>query len=435
MTSPIYEQIAQFIRGSNRFCVVKAPPGSGKSFHLLESLDEALNEGRRIAIAAQTNNQVNDLCIRFGMRYPSQSVIRFSSKSFNEPDNFPDNVTVVTDKKDLPAGACTIVTTCSKLGTTELAAPFDILLIDEAWQMTWATFLTLRTTAPRYVLIGDPGQIPPTVTVDCDRWETSATAPHYPAPQILLGIDGLAGQITKLELDKCWRLPHDSVLAVQMFYDFEFGAVAVPGERFLRATKPGKGLSTDSAIDLLGDHSTVILTYPTEETGAPIETDQELASFISELVSTLLERQCLISTSDKEVSDPRRLTADDIGIVSTHNQMNTAISSTLSGAARAIRVTTPERWQGLERPVMIAVHPLSGVSVPSSFDLETGRLCVMASRHRSACIFVTRDHVGQTLATRLPTGDHALGAEDTSGRGHAQHTSFWEYHEKRGLII
>jgi hypothetical protein len=220
-----------------------------------------------------------------------------------------------------------------------------------------------------------------------------------------------------------------------MFYDFDFGAVARPGERFIRPTKSGKGSPSDTAIDLLKDHSTVILTYPTEETGAPIETDQELASFIAELTSRLLARQCVISTDDTMTSSPRRLKIDDIGIVSTHNQMNTAIASALSGATKGINVTTPERWQGLERPVMIAVHPLSGVSVPSSFDLETGRLCVMASRHRSACIFVTRDHVGHTLATRLPSGDHALGAEDISGKGHAQHTRFWRYHRERGLIV
>lgn len=435
MNRAIYTEIAQFIRGSHTFCIVKAPPGSGKSFHLLASLQEALEGGRRIAIAAQTNNQVNDLCVRFGTQYPSHKLFRFSSKTFNRPGNFPDNVEVISDKDDIPAGPCTIVATCSKLGLTKLTEPFDILLIDEAWQMTWATFLTLRTTAPRFVLIGDPGQIPPTVTVDCDRWETSSTAPHYPAPQIILGVDGLQAHITKLELDQCWRLPHDSVAVVQMFYDFSFGAIARPGERFVRAMKTGRGSSIDAAIGVLEDHSTVILTYPTEETGAPIETDQELASFVAQLPSKLLARQCVISTNDMERSSPRRLEVDDIGIVSTHNQMNTAISSALSGAAKSINVTTPERWQGLEKPVMIAVHPLSGVSVPSSFALETGRLCVMASRHRSACIFVTRDHVGHTLATRLPSGDHALGADDTSGRGHAQHTSFWRYHEERGLII
>ena len=37
------------------------------------------------------------------------------------------------------------------------------------------------------------------------------------------------------------------------------------------------------------------------------------------------------------------------------------------------------------------VHPLSGVVTPSDFDLETGRLCVMASRHKAGLIVLTRD--------------------------------------------
>jgi hypothetical protein len=115
--------------------------------------------------------------------------------------------------------------------------------------------------------------------------------------------------------------------------------------------------------------------------------------------------------------------------------MNTAIQNELPSGLSKIRVTTPERWQGLQRPVMIAVHPLSGVMFPSSFDLETGRLCVMASRHESACIFVTRDHVGETLDTHLPIADQALGRSDIVGRGHSQHTEFWRYHAERNLII
>jgi hypothetical protein len=145
-----------------------------------------------------------------------------------------------------------------------------------------------------------------------------------------------------------------------------------------------------------------------------------------------------VSTSADETIAPRILTAADIGIVSTHNQMNSAIGSCLPTALtgeHGIRVTTPERWQGLERAVMIAVHPLSGVQTPSAFDLETGRLCVMASRHQSACIFITRDHVGDTLNSHLPAADQALGRGDTIGRGHAQHTAFWQYHEKRNLIV
>lgn len=435
MTAPTHAKITGFLEGDGLICVVKAPPGSGKSYNLIESLKSSLDSDCRIAVAAQTNNQVTDLCVRIAERYPSRDFIRFSSKHFTIPDNFPSNVSVQSDTSMLPQGPCTVIATCSKFASTDLVKPFDFLIIDEAWQMTWATLMTVRKTAPRYVLIGDPGQIPPTVTVDCDRWETSSTPPHYPAPQVMLEAQGLQSHITQLELDTCRRLPHDSVELVKMFYDFDFGALAKPGERYLKAMKEGAGDSIDAAIDRLQEHSTVILTYPTDETGAPIETDQELAEFVSAVAARLLERKCRVSTKPEETTNPRSLDAADIGISSTHNQMNTAIVAALTGASKRIKVTTPERWQGLERPVMIAVHPLSGVSIPSSFDLETGRLCVMASRHQSACIIVTRDHVGETLATRLPSGDHALGANDVSGRGHAQHTSFWKYHDDRGLIV
>jgi hypothetical protein len=115
--------------------------------------------------------------------------------------------------------------------------------------------------------------------------------------------------------------------------------------------------------------------------------------------------------------------------------MNSAVQAELAGEFADIRIATPERWQGLQRAVMIAIHPLSGVMSPSSFDLETGRLCVMASRHQSACIFVTRDHVGETLDTHMPVADQALGRGDIVGRGHAQHTDFWRYHVERNLVI
>jgi len=170
----------------------------------------------------------------------------------------------------------------------------------------------------------------------------------------------------------------------------------------------------------------------------PTEPDSELADAVAGVVDRLFTLDCVFSAHPNEVTKPQKLEPQHIGIVSTHNLMNTAIEKALPRKLRGpqgIRVTTPERWQGLERPVMIAVHPLSGVTLPSSFDLETGRLCVMASRHRSACIFVTRDHVGTTLDTHLPVADQALGRSDIVGRGHKQHTDFWKHHLERGLIV
>ncbi len=52
--------------------------------------------------------------------------------------------------------------------------------------MAWADFMLLGQVAPRFVLIGDPGQIPPVVSVDASRWETAPRAPHRPAPELVL---------------------------------------------------------------------------------------------------------------------------------------------------------------------------------------------------------------------------------------------------------
>ena len=435
MNQPIFKELRRFIASDKLCCVVKAPPGSGKSYNLIESLEDAIESGKRIASAAQTNNQVDDLCINFCKRFPENEIYRFSSKFYTPASNFSPNVVVVTDKKELPADSSVMIGTVAKLGLVDFVDRYDILLIDEAWQMTWADFLTLRDVSSRFVFIGDPGQIPPTVTISVDRWEVSPDAPHRATPDVILENPDLASLTTVLNLDVCRRLPFDSVALIQTFYDFKFEPFAKKGERFLTPAKQSNGSSIDLVIDQLSTSSTVILTHPTGAEGAPIETDRELAKLAATVAQRLLDRGCMISTNHDEREKPRKLRAEDIGIVSTHNQMNTAISNELSGGLSKIRVTTPERWQGLERPVMIAIHPLSGVMFPSSFDLETGRLCVMASRHQSACIFITRDHVGETLDTHLPVADQALGRSDIVGRGHLQHTEFWKYHFERNLII
>ena len=342
----VVPQLKGFLLGHDRLCVVKAPPGSGKSFNLVQTLAAVVDTDLRVVVAAQTNNQVDDLCAQIANAYPTTRVVRFSSGRYSGA--VASNVEILSKVDQLPVGPSIVVGTVSKLAISTFDQSYDVLFVDEAWQMTWADLLTLRDVSARYVLIGDPGQIPPVVTIDVDRWEVSPVAPHRPAPDVIL------------------RNP-------------------------------------------------------------------ELRN-----ITTVLELQCVYAADDGEADTPRDLTPADIGIVSTHNLMNTAIENALPAALRGtkgIRVTTPERWQGLQKPVMIAVHPLSGIASPSSFDLETGRLCVMASRHRSACFFVTRDNVGRTLDVHLPNADQALGCHDIVGRGHAQHTAFWKYHEERDLVV
>ena len=433
----VVDDLRSFLWSDDRLCVVKAPPGSGKSFNLVRALGSVVDSDLRVVVAAQTNNQVDDLCVQISDAYPHVDIVRFSSSRYR--GELPSNVIVASDHRALPSGTSIVVGTVSKWAITDDEQSYDVVFVDEAWQMTWADLLTLRDVSSRFVLIGDPGQIPPVVSVDVDRWEVSSVAPHRPAPDVILSNPELRAITTELHLDACWRLPHDSVELVRGFYDFHFDAVAEPGERYVRSTE---ALDLDSTIDrairAAHDSSTVVLTCPADTSGAGVDPDTELAELIARLAERLIELQCVYSADVRERDDPRLLVPGDIGITSTHNLMNSAIERSLPAHLRGpegIRVTTPERWQGLQRPVMIAVHPLSGVLIPSSFDLETGRLCVMASRHRSACFFVTRDGVGRTLDAHLPAADQALGRDDVVGRGHAQHTKFWKYHEDHGLVV
>jgi len=43
------------------------------------------------------------------------------------------------------------------------------------------------------------------------------------------------------------------------------------------------------------------------------------------------------------------------------------------------------------------LHPLSGRRDATAFHLEAGRLCVLASRHRHACIVVARAGIADLL--------------------------------------
>ena len=130
MSTPVYKELQKFIRGNGRIAVVKAPPGSGKSYNLLEALDGAVADGKRIAIAAQTNNQVDDLCERFCARFPDGEIVRFSSETYERPSDLPANVNIVFKKDFLPVGASIIIGTVAKLGLVEIVDEYDVLFID-----------------------------------------------------------------------------------------------------------------------------------------------------------------------------------------------------------------------------------------------------------------------------------------------------------------
>src|SRR5262249_48800472 len=153
---------------------------------------------------------------------------------------------------------------------------FDHLLVDEAWQMAWSDFMLLSQVAPRFVMVGDPGQIDPVVTIDVSRWATATTPPQAPAPELILGARPRP-TLELLELPASRRLPADSVEIVNGFYDFPFDAWSKPGDRVYRPGPSSSDDPLDAVLDRLRIGSIAALTVPTPPAGPPLEQDVEVA--------------------------------------------------------------------------------------------------------------------------------------------------------------
>jgi len=106
-------------------------------------------------------------------------------------------------------------------------------------------------------------------------------------------------------------------------------------------------------------------------------------------------------------------TADNWGCGESNPEVSPGTETTALGAAGfavlrlpsgpGIRVDTANRLQGREFEIVIVVHPLSGRREATAFHLEAGRLCVLTSRHRQACIVVARQGITDLLDSHPST--------------------------------
>lgn len=464
-----------FLSSEQENCValIDAAPGSGKSYSLLQIAKRLIDSGNsvRVAIVTQTNNQADDLAISAltdeDHAFESDAVYRFVSDRISKPDNFGGQW--ATQPKGISrAFESIIIGTASKwiglAASTKSTQQFDYVLIDECYQMTWSTFLQMLNLGSKFALIGDKGQIPPVVTVDASRWAHLDIAPNLPAPVVLRNKLRNSDSFQTFDLKHCRRLPAESIEYIAPFYadlqtpesNSSVLAVAAPKDRGLKfASKRNTTRPIQDAIQLSSTGEPVLVTLGDEATGDPVESDRELAQVIRDLTEALLGQEYFQKDDAKNSEGVLQLS--DIAICSTKRAMNaliedelqSVISSYLDGANDnsdgqalangGLLVDTPERLQGLQRKVIIAVHPLSNSLHPSDFDLDTGRLCVMASRHQIALILVSRAHVQKTLRQILPNASQAPGQPDSVGKGHMLHRGFieklYEERDKKNRVV
>ena len=159
--------------------LLKAAVGAGKSYVLKRLVADAVGHPRclRVAVIAFQNRQLWPIAASLGDTLGKGNVCLFSGKDAYTkiPIDVAARVEVSTSAATIPDDCVVIIATSHKVGVmgerkrlldkfgagANGEAPFDVLFVDEAWQLPHHLFDKLRNLAPIVVGVGDVGQLPP----------------------------------------------------------------------------------------------------------------------------------------------------------------------------------------------------------------------------------------------------------------------------------
>ncbi|WP_343245050.1 AAA domain-containing protein [Streptomyces sp. SID14478] len=394
------------LHGDARGVVVDSPPGAGKSTLVVRAALELAGAGRPLMIVAQTNAQVDDLVVRLHEKSPELAVGRLHSSDPDAYDKALDdlaNVRTSTKAGDL-APLPVVVSTAAKWAHVKDVDPWRHAIVDEAYQMRSDALLAVAGLFERALFVGDPGQLDPFSTVGAEQWAGLSYDPSASAVATLLAHNP---ELPQHELPVSWRLPASAAELVSgAFYPYTpFRSGTDEGDRRIDFRVPSDGSGPDRVIDEAAAAGWGLLELPAAHTP---RTDPEAVRALALVVRRLLDREG--ATLSERGPEAAPLTADRICVGTAHRDQAAAVRSALAElGVRDVTVDTANRLQGREFDVTVVLHPLSGRPDATAFHLETGRLCVLASRHRHACIVVCRAGVPDLLDDHPSTEPVQLG--------------------------
>ncbi|MET9722936.1 AAA domain-containing protein [Streptomyces zaomyceticus] len=398
--------LAATLHGTARGVVVDSPPGAGKSTLVVRAALELAAAGRRLMVVAQTNAQVDDLVLRLAEKEPDLEVGRLHSNDSDPYDKALEdleNVRKSAKAGDL-AGLPVVLSTAAKWAHVKNVEPWAHAIVDEAYQMRSDALLAVAGLFERALFVGDPGQLDPFSVVGAEQWAGLSYDPSASAVSTLLAHNP---ELPQHRLPVSWRLPASAApLVSDAFYPFTpFRSGTGHGDRKLSFGVASDGSGPDRVLDEAAESGWGLLELPARHTP---RTDPEAVGAVALVVRRLLDRGGAAVSERSETPVP--LTPDRVAVGTAHRDQAAAVRAALAElGVTGVTVDTANRLQGREYDVTVVLHPLSGRPDATAFHLETGRLCVLASRHRHACVVVCRAGVTDLLDAHPSTEPVQLG--------------------------
>lgn len=431
------EVLDSVVRAGQPLVMVSAPPGAGKTW-LIETLAAVLvHYGLRVAVVTPRVSQLDALVGRLLTSFPTLAPVQVLQSARRALpsciEKHAGRVGVTFDAKLLSRGSGVVLATAAKFFSSmgALQGEFDVLICDEAWQLSYHALAPLLSAARQTVLIYDSGQLAPLIKAPTSRFEAAPLRVHRPGPETLLQQYPMA---TQLQLPYSRRLTQGVVDLVQpAFYPMlSFRAATKPPERRLALSGKSTGSAVDRTIDLLADGASIAALVLPGGSGGGGGVDEEMAQVEASLVRQLLDRKA------RWVGN-RALEERDIGCINTRVNEGATLRKHLRNlgvSTNSVWTDSVEAWQGQERMAILMRHPASGVSKYSSFHLESGRACVMLTRSSLCTIVTYREGIMETLQEHShDCSARELGQADTLYRGWEAHVAFLGALENSGQII
>ena len=386
-TNNFFEEIPQIISNlDNSYIYLQGPPGTGKTTQAANAIVELIKKGKKIAITANSHKVIHNLIEKVENTAEKKKVKFKGLKAgrANDLDTVYNGKFVTTSSRDTDFIFGVKDKTTSLFAGTKYHlsngyydSKLDYLFIDEAGQVSVADLIVLGQIAKNIVLIGDQLQL------------GQPTRGAHP---------GLSGKsILEFLLEDLDTIPEDKGIFLNRTYRLHSKINELISESFYEGrliadeqTESRKILSNNMNFRNNGIY---YLDISHEEN---TQTSEEECKEIKKIVNSLIGQDYY------DGKQTRKLTIEDILIISPYNAQVNAISFTLKN--KKARIGTIDKFQGQEAPVtLISMASSDPESLPRNkeFFFSRNRLNVAISRAQCISIILFNSNLLKFMPTSV----------------------------------
>jgi predicted RecB family nuclease len=365
---------------------VQGPPGSGKTHRAAKAIVALIRAGKRVGVTANGHQVITSLLQKCAMMAEGEG-LSVAAHHIADADDTEAAALPYTVGKDYPAVCQQLEARTLQLvgGTvfawsrTELRGKVDVLVVDEAGQVSLANVLAASPAAPNLILFGDPAQL-----------EQPQRGVH-PEGADVSGLQWLIGEerLTMPErlgvfLPETRRLhPEICRFTSKVFYESRLLPLAGLGEQ--RLVDAGRWSGSGLAF------------LPVSHRGNTNRSEEEVEA-VERLVTELLASGAGYQDAQ---GNTRSLGPRDVLVVAPYNAQVSALRRRLP---KEVPVGTVDKFQGQEAPVVIySLTSSSAEDAPRGVEFlySLNRLNVATSRAQARVILVASPELADAK-TRTP---------------------------------